>query len=76
MRWFSYEPEWYDINNINFAQSEAQSVSVFIHYLSNERVDSLQSDSKGRACENGNSLVDAVRWSSFSHRGFKCFNLD
>ncbi|XWS63050.1 hypothetical protein CRYUN_Cryun06bG0063500 [Craigia yunnanensis] len=57
--WFAYEPEWYDINNINFAQSEAQSVSVFVHYLSNERVDSLQSDFKGRARENGNTLVDA-----------------
>ncbi|XVE49406.1 hypothetical protein DITRI_Ditri01bG0080200 [Diplodiscus trichospermus] len=57
--WFAYEPEWYDINNIDFAQSEAQSVSVFVHHLSNERVDSLQSDSKGRACDYGNSLVDA-----------------
>ncbi|XVF01443.1 hypothetical protein REPUB_Repub04eG0089700 [Reevesia pubescens] len=56
--WFAYEPEWYDMNNMNFAQSEAQSVSVFVHYLSNERADSLQSDSKGRARENGNSLVD------------------
>ncbi|XP_022744910.1 phosphatidylinositol 4-kinase alpha 1-like isoform X2 [Durio zibethinus] len=56
--WFAYEPEWYDMNNMNFAQSEAQSVSVFVHYLSNERVDSLQSDSKGHARENGNSLVD------------------
>ncbi|XWS39824.1 hypothetical protein CRYUN_Cryun18bG0087700 [Craigia yunnanensis] len=71
--WFAYEPEWYDMNNMNFAQSEAQSVSVFVHYLSNERVDSLQSDSKGRARENGNSLVDAVRWSSFSQRGFQMF---
>ncbi|TYI88115.1 hypothetical protein E1A91_D04G184400v1 [Gossypium mustelinum] len=57
--WFSYEPEWYDTNNINFAQSEAQSVSLFVHYLSSGRLDSLQSDSKGRATENGNSLVGA-----------------
>ncbi|PPS12529.1 hypothetical protein GOBAR_AA08088 [Gossypium barbadense] len=56
---FSYEPEWYDTNNINFAQSEAQSVSLFVHYLSSGRLDSLQSDSKGRATENGNSLVGA-----------------
>ncbi|KAK6241250.1 hypothetical protein SCA6_006639 [Theobroma cacao] len=56
--WFAYEPEWYDTNNMNFAQSEAQSVSVFVHYLSNDKVDFLQSDSKGRARENGNSLVD------------------
>ncbi|OMO73745.1 hypothetical protein CCACVL1_17151 [Corchorus capsularis] len=51
--WFAYEPEWYDTNNINFAQSEAQSVSIFLHNLSSERVDSLQSDSKSRARENG-----------------------
>ncbi|XVF44922.1 hypothetical protein PTKIN_Ptkin02bG0162000 [Pterospermum kingtungense] len=57
--WFAYEPEFYDINNINFAQSEAQSVSVFVHYLSNEKGDSLPSDSKGLECENGNSLIGA-----------------
>ena len=71
--WFAYEPEWYDMSNMNFAQSEAQSVSIFVHFLLNERVDSLQSDSKGRAHENGNSLVDVVRWSSFGHRGFQMF---
>ncbi|XP_015867438.3 phosphatidylinositol 4-kinase alpha 1 [Ziziphus jujuba] len=57
--WFAYEAEWYDINNINFSQSEAQSVSVFVHYLSNERVDGGQSDSKVRGRENGSTLVDA-----------------
>ncbi|KAK8617600.1 hypothetical protein V6N13_080510 [Hibiscus sabdariffa] len=57
--WFSYEPEWYDTNSINFAQGEAQSVSLFVHYLSSGRLDSLQSDSRGRASENGNSLVEA-----------------
>ncbi|XP_062093052.1 phosphatidylinositol 4-kinase alpha 1 isoform X1 [Humulus lupulus] len=56
--WFSFAPEWYDANNMSFAQSEAQSVSVFVHYLSNERVDANQSDSKGRARENGSSVVD------------------
>lgn len=71
--WFAYEPEWYDTNNMNFAQSEAQSVSVFVHYLSNDKVDFLQSDSKGRARENGNSLVDVVRWSYFSLHCFKMF---
>ena len=59
--WFAYEPEWYDMNNMNFTQSEAQSVSLFVHYLSNERVDALQSDSKARARENGSSLIDVVR---------------
>lgn len=59
--WFAYEPEWYDINNITFAQSEAQSVSIFVQYLSNERVDSLQSESKKGVRENGSSSGDAVR---------------
>ncbi|XP_048230508.1 phosphatidylinositol 4-kinase alpha 1 [Ricinus communis] len=57
--WFAFEPEWYDINNMNFAQSEAQSVSIFLHYLSNERTDA-QSDAKGRGQENGNSLADTT----------------
>ena len=62
MGWFAYEPEWYDMNNVNFSQSEAQSVSVFVHYLSNERVDPLSSDSKARGGrENGSLLVDVVR---------------
>ncbi|KAF8378354.1 hypothetical protein HHK36_029693 [Tetracentron sinense] len=58
--WFAYEPEWYDTNNIRFAQSEAQSVSIFIHYLLNERVDALQSDMplKGRGTENGSPFGD------------------
>lgn len=61
--WFAFEPEWYDTNYMNFSQSEAQSISAFVHYLSNERADAaLQSDVKGRGNENGNSLVDAVRW--------------
>ncbi|KAJ7978384.1 phosphatidylinositol 4-kinase alpha 1-like [Quillaja saponaria] len=57
--WFASEPEWYDANNASFAHSEAQSVSVFVHYLSNERGDALQSDSKGQGRENGGILVDA-----------------
>ncbi|KAG2703476.1 hypothetical protein I3843_06G130700 [Carya illinoinensis] len=54
--WFAYEPEWYDMNNMSFALSEAHSVSVFVQYLSNERVD--QSESKARPRENGSSLID------------------
>ena len=64
MGWFAYEPEWYDINNINnvnFAQSEAQSVSIFVNHLSNERVDTIQSESKRGVRENGSSLSDVVR---------------
>lgn len=46
---------------MSFAQSEAQSVAVFVDYLSSERVDTTQSDSKGRGRENGNSIVDVVQ---------------
>ena len=60
--WFAFEPEWYDTSYVNFTQSEAQSVSAYVHYLSNERADSaVHSDLKGRGHENGNSLADAVR---------------
>jgi phosphatidylinositol 4-kinase A len=62
LAWFAQEPEWYDMNNNNFAQSEAQSLSVFAQYLLAERVDdSSLFDSKGRLPENGNCLNDAVR---------------
>ncbi|XP_030524992.1 phosphatidylinositol 4-kinase alpha 1 isoform X4 [Rhodamnia argentea] len=54
--WFAYEPEWYEMKDMNFSQSEAQSVSIFVHYLQNERVDSPQSDLKGSERENGSSL--------------------
>ncbi|XP_010255687.1 PREDICTED: phosphatidylinositol 4-kinase alpha 1-like isoform X2 [Nelumbo nucifera] len=56
--WFAYEPEWYDTNNKNFAQSEAQSISVFVHYLLNERVDQSDSSLKGQGRENEGSLGD------------------
>ncbi|KAJ0076644.1 hypothetical protein Patl1_36364 [Pistacia atlantica] len=56
--WFAYEPEWYDTKYMNFAQSEAQSISVFVHYLSNERGDAIQPDPKGRGRENGGPLAD------------------
>ncbi|XP_057436826.1 phosphatidylinositol 4-kinase alpha 1 [Lotus japonicus] len=56
--WFAYEPEWYDTNYTNFAQCEAQSVSLFVHYLSNMKGDAVQLGSKGNGQENGNSLAD------------------
>lgn len=56
--WFAFEPEWFEMNSMNFAQSEAQSVSLFVHFLSSEMVDSVQSDAKGYPRENGSSLVD------------------
>ncbi|KAI4295546.1 hypothetical protein L6164_035584 [Bauhinia variegata] len=57
--WFAYLPEWCETNHANFAQSEAQSVSIFVHYLSNERGDAVQLGLKENGRENGNSLVDA-----------------
>lgn len=56
--WFAFEPEWYDTKYMNFAHSEAQCISVFVNYLSNERA---ETDPKGRGRENGISLVDVVR---------------
>lgn len=58
--WFSFEPEWHDINSSNFAQSEAQSVALFAQYLSNSLKDGSQIDVKGQVRENGNS-ADQVR---------------
>ncbi|KAL1833745.1 phosphatidylinositol 4-kinase alpha 1 isoform X1 [Daucus carota subsp. sativus] len=57
--WFAHEPEWYDTNNTNFSPSEAQSVSVFVQHLLNERVDPPYLDAKGSKHENGSSLNDA-----------------
>ncbi|CAA0807594.1 Phosphatidylinositol 4-kinase alpha 1 [Striga hermonthica] len=56
--WFAHEPEWFDLNNNNFAQSEAQSVSLFVQHLLNERVETAQIDQKARGTENGGSLLD------------------
>lgn len=58
--WFAHQPEWYDMNK-NFALSEAQSVTMFVHHLLNEQLDTPQLDSRGRALENGSSLNDVVR---------------
>lgn len=60
MGWFAHKADWYDTHNVNYAQSEAQSVSVFVHHLSNEPVDAPQLDSNGRGRENGSSYVDMV----------------
>ncbi|KAK6136779.1 hypothetical protein DH2020_029492 [Rehmannia glutinosa] len=56
--WFAHEPEWFDLNNNNFAQSEAQSVSVFVHHLLNERVETAQLDRESTGLDNGSSLHD------------------
>ncbi|PIN22119.1 Phosphatidylinositol 4-kinase [Handroanthus impetiginosus] len=57
--WFAYQPEWYDLSNNNFAQSEAQSLSIFVQHLSNERVDASQLDQKAQGLETDSSLNDA-----------------
>ncbi|XP_008775172.2 phosphatidylinositol 4-kinase alpha 1 isoform X2 [Phoenix dactylifera] len=51
--WFAYAPEWYETKSKSFAQSEAHSVSLFVHHLLNERVDAVPTDSslKGRGRE-------------------------
>lgn len=59
--WFAHPPEWYDLNNKYFAQSEGQSVSVFVQHLLNERVDTPQLDQKARGLENGSSVHDKVK---------------
>ncbi|XP_051136769.1 phosphatidylinositol 4-kinase alpha 1-like [Andrographis paniculata] len=53
--WFAHQPEWYDLNNNNFAQSEAQSVSILVQHLLNERVEQPQPDQKTDGVENGSS---------------------
>ncbi|PWA36786.1 phosphatidylinositol Kinase, Armadillo-type fold protein [Artemisia annua] len=45
--WFAHEPEWYEADHGNFAQSEAQSVSTFVQFLQNQINN-----------PNGSSLVD------------------
>ncbi|CDY48094.1 BnaC06g02580D, partial [Brassica napus] len=57
--WFAHQPEWYDVNIPNFCQSEALSVSVFVHFLSNELSELSPSDSKGKSREIGN-LIDVT----------------
>ncbi|EPS69994.1 hypothetical protein M569_04764 [Genlisea aurea] len=58
LEWFAHEPGWYDLKSNNFAQTEAQSVSIFVHHLINERVDIDQLDQKARGVENGSALND------------------
>jgi phosphatidylinositol 4-kinase len=38
--WFAYAHEYYESPNKSFAQREAQSVSIFVHNLQNERATS------------------------------------
>ncbi|KAF9609104.1 hypothetical protein IFM89_013358 [Coptis chinensis] len=61
--WFAYEPEWYDTENKNFTKNEAQSVSIFIDFLLNEPLDTIQPESspKQRERENGSSFSDMMQ---------------
>ncbi|KAK4747747.1 hypothetical protein SAY87_014333 [Trapa incisa] len=56
--WFAYEPEWFDISDMNFAQSEAQSVSIFVQLLLNGRGDVVQINNKGSEHENESNFLD------------------
>ncbi|KAI3803662.1 hypothetical protein L1987_31821 [Smallanthus sonchifolius] len=49
--WFAHEPEWFEADHGNFAHSEAQSMSSFVHFLQNQPTDP-------RIWENGNSLFN------------------
>ncbi|XP_010479560.1 PREDICTED: phosphatidylinositol 4-kinase alpha 1-like [Camelina sativa] len=57
--WFARLPEWYDVNIANFCESEALSVSRFLHFLQNKQSDSTESGSKAIARGNGN-LIDVI----------------
>lgn len=59
--WFAHTPEWFDLNNNNFNQSEAQSISIFVHHLLNDRSDTPQLDLRARGLETGSSLNDVSK---------------
>ncbi|XP_027354041.1 phosphatidylinositol 4-kinase alpha 1 isoform X3 [Abrus precatorius] len=56
--WFAFEPEWFDTNYTNFSHCEAQSVSLFVQYLSNMKGDTVQFGSKENGQDNGNPLAE------------------
>ncbi|OEL35958.1 Phosphatidylinositol 4-kinase alpha 1 [Dichanthelium oligosanthes] len=59
--WFSYAPEWYESQNKTYAQREAQSVSVFVHFLQNERTSSpVGSVSKSQGREGEHNMADQI----------------
>ncbi|KAG8062307.1 hypothetical protein GUJ93_ZPchr0003g16800 [Zizania palustris] len=59
--WFAYAPEWYESQNKSFAQREAQSVSIFVHYLQNECPSgSVDSGSKSQGGEGELNMPDQV----------------
>lgn len=59
MGWFAYAPDWYETNSKSFALSEAQSISIFVHYLLNDRLDGSADASlkaRGRESELSNMV--------------------
>uniref|UniRef100_A0A0E0P0C3 1-phosphatidylinositol 4-kinase n=1 Tax=Oryza rufipogon TaxID=4529 RepID=A0A0E0P0C3_ORYRU len=57
--WFAYAPEWYESQNKSFAQREAQSVSIFVHCLQNERPSgSADSAPKSQGREGEPNMLD------------------
>ncbi|XP_074573236.1 phosphatidylinositol 4-kinase alpha 1 [Curcuma longa] len=58
LSWFAYGAEWYETNSKSYAQSESQSVSLFVHHLLNERVDSIAIDSSTRGRGNNTELTN------------------
>ncbi|KAL2231607.1 UNVERIFIED_CONTAM: Phosphatidylinositol 4-kinase alpha 1 [Sesamum indicum] len=56
--WFAHEPDWFDLSNNNFAQNEAQSISIFVQHLLSERVDTPQLDQKAKGLEKDSSVND------------------
>ncbi|TVU45418.1 hypothetical protein EJB05_04905 [Eragrostis curvula] len=59
--WFAYAPEWYESPNKTYAQREAQSVSVFVHFLQNERTSgSSDSSSKSPGRESEHNTADQI----------------
>ncbi|KAL0348400.1 UNVERIFIED_CONTAM: Phosphatidylinositol 4-kinase alpha 1 [Sesamum angustifolium] len=58
--WFAHEPDWFDLSNNNFAQSEAQSISIFVQHLLSERVDTPQLDQKTKGLEKDSSVNDVL----------------
>uniref|UniRef100_A0A0D3FN50 1-phosphatidylinositol 4-kinase n=1 Tax=Oryza barthii TaxID=65489 RepID=A0A0D3FN50_9ORYZ len=65
--WFAYAPEWYESQNKSFAQREAQSVSIFVHCLQNERPSgSADSAPKSQGREGEPNMLDQIHpvWGS------------
>lgn len=64
--WFAYMPEWYEAKDKCFAQSEAQSVSIFVHHLMNDSAPAIDSPTKERGNEKeSNNKVKKMKLTFF-----------